>query len=855
MTPERLHLQLRDGWWIQTSAGLAHTGESLSSPGFDSTAWHPAGVPCTVVGALVDDGTYPDPHFGMNLRDIPGTDYDIGTNFSLLPMPDDSPFRVPWWYRTEFTLPDDITDQKVWLHFGAINYKANVWLNGQQIAETSDTAGSWRIHEFDITDSALPGRNGLAVEVFAPGHNDLALTFVDWNPMPPDKMMGLFRPVTVATSGPVTLRHPQVVTELTALHRAALTVKVVARNTTDQELTAKLQARVGPVELAAEITLSPGEQEICLSPTELPELVLADPKLWWPAHLGDPHLYDLELDIKIDDNLSDRVTQRFGIRQFTAGIDNNGHLRFQVNGEEIQIRGAGWAPEMTLRCSPERLEQELAYVKHLGLNTIRMEGTLEDEAFFDIADREGLLVMPGWTCCCHWERWDDWTEQDLAVAVASLHDQMLRLRGRASVFVWLNGSDNPPPPHVEQAYLDVLNELGFPNPVISSATAQPAELSGPTGVKMNGPYEWVPPLYWYTDTEFGGPHGFATEISPGPAPPPVASLRRFLPESALWPINPTWEFHCGGGPFSNLTVFNAALDARYGPSASIEEYTLKAQVAAYESHRAMFESFRAVPKAASGVIQWMLNNAWPSLIWHLYDFYLRPAGSYFGARKANEPLHILYEYDDRSITVVNSTLRAFPEHRATALLVNLDGSTQYEQTVFVDVPSNTAIPVFALPLLSDLSTTYFVVLTLDNGNDAAASRNIYWLSPTTDVLAWERSDWYFTPVRRYTDMTALNSLPTAEVEATARFRTSGPEATATVTLKNSTKAIAFFVHLSVQKGRDGEEILPILWEDNYVTLLPGERHELTARFATDLLGGARPALAVEGWNVARAVVK
>ena len=251
-----------------------------------------------------------------------------------------------------------------------------------------------------------------------------------------------------------------------------------------------------------------------------PQLAIANPKLWWPAQYGEPVLHDLELELVVDGATSDRASARFGIREFTSELLPSG-LVYKVNGRKILIRGAGWSSDLMLRYSTERYEQEIAYVKDMGLNTIRLEGKLEAEPFFDITDREGILVMPGWCCCDHWEKWEKWDAEDLPVATASLRDQILRLRGRASVFTWLNGSDGPPPPNVERAYLDVLKELGFPNPVVSSATEKKTEVSGESGMKMRGPYEWVPPLYWYTDTKLGGPHGFATEIGPGPAPPPA----------------------------------------------------------------------------------------------------------------------------------------------------------------------------------------------------------------------------------------------------------------------------------------------------------------------------------------------
>jgi len=852
-------LELAEGWTIQSSAEVDQGGEALSQAGFDTTGWHAATVPTTVVRALVDDGTFPNPHVAMNVRDIPGTEYEIGSNFSLVEMPEDSPFRVPWWYRTEFTLPTEAAGRTVWLRFGGINFKANVWLNGRQIAAADDIAGSWRIHEFDVTGTARVGEaNALAVEVFAPTPSDLALTFVDWNPMPPDKVMGLYRPVAVATSGPVTLRHPLVLSKLNppTLDRAELTVRVFARNATAEPVTGTLEGTIGEVTFASEVALGAGEQrEVVLTSEELPQLVLEDPKLWWPFQYGEPTLHDLELVVKVDGSVSDRSVSRFGIREFTAEMDENTHLVYKVNGKNILVRGAGWTPEMTLRYSRERFEQELRYVKDMGLNTVRLEGKLEWNEFFDIADREGLMVMPGWCCCHYWEEWDKWTEKDLPIAVAQLEDQILRLRGHASVFTWLNASDGPPPPEIEKAYLATLEELSFARPVVSSAHHEPSKLTGPSGVKMRGPYEWVPPIYWYTDTELGGPHGLATEIGPGPAPPPVESLRRFIPEDDLWPIDEVWNFHAGGGPFKTLDVFNAAMNTRYGEPKDLEEYALKAQVAAYESHRAMFESFRERKYVATGVIQWMLNNAWPGMIWHLYDFYLRPGGSYFGAKKANEALHVQYAYDDRSAVVVNSTLKDFPGMTVTARVFDLNGVEKHSHTEKVDVAPDGTAKVFALPEVEGLTSAYFVVLVLDDAAGGTVSRNVYWLSTKPETLAWDDTKWYYTPVEEYADLTALDSLPPAEVEATAHVATSGEQGRAHVRLENTSKAMAFFVHPSVHKGEDGDEVLPVLWSDNDVTLAPGETLELEATWAAGDLGPVSPVVRVEGWNVERRVAR
>jgi exo-1,4-beta-D-glucosaminidase len=288
---------------------------------------------------------------------------------------------------------------------------------------------------------------------------------------------------------------------------------------------------------------------------------------------------------------------------------------FKINGKNILIRGAGWAPDMLLRSTPERQEAEIRYVRDMNLNTIRLEGKMEDEHFLELCDRYGILLQAGWCCCDHWETWAAWDAEDYTVSAESLKDQIRRLRSHPSLFDWLNGSDGPPPPKVEEMYVKVLKDLQWPNPFQSSATAKSTTVTGPTGLKMTGPYEYVAPSYWLTDTKRGGAHGYNTETGPGPAVPPLESLRKMLPKEHLWPIDEVWDFHAGGGAFRNLKVFTEALNARYGTAASVEDYVLKAQVLAYEGQRAMFEAFGRNKYTSTGVIQWMLPGQLSGRFW------------------------------------------------------------------------------------------------------------------------------------------------------------------------------------------------------------------------------------------------
>ena len=215
--------------------------------------------------------------------------------------------------------------------------------------------------------------------------------------------------------------------------------------------------------------------------------------------MGKPELYSLSLEFNLDGKISDRAETKFGIREVKSEVLSANRRLFSINGKNILIRGGGWSPDMMLREDPQRLRDEFRYVQDMGLNTIRLEGKLETKEFFDLADERGILLIAGWCCCDHWEHWPNWKPQDFTIAEQSLRDQIYRLRGHPSLMAWMNGSDNPPPPDVEQTYLKVEKELLWTNPVVSSATAKLAGFSGESGVKMTGPYEYVAPSYWQTD--------------------------------------------------------------------------------------------------------------------------------------------------------------------------------------------------------------------------------------------------------------------------------------------------------------------------------------------------------------------
>ena len=850
---------LHDGWRVQSACNLQAAGDAISSEGFAAENWLMATVPSTVLAAQAAAGAVPDPYYGANLRQIPGTSYPIGQNFSNLPMPQDSPYHCGWWYRKEFTAPAASAQQdRYWLHFGGINYRAEIWLNGHRIADSTQVAGAYRTYEFDVTGLLKPGQtNVLAVETFAPTEKDLGINWVDWNPCPPDKDMGLWGAVNLVATGAVTVRSPQAVTHFpeNSLASADLTIYAELHNATDHAVKGIAAGSAAGVRFEQPVELAPNEDRtIVFSPQQFPQLLIHDPKLWWPYQMGQPHLERLTVSFSIQGQPTDEQSADFGFREITSELTANGSRLFRVNGKPILIRGGGWSQDMLLRSDEKRLRDQFRMVRDLNLNAIRLEGKLDTDEFFRLADEQGILVLAGWCCCDHWEHWKDWTPEDLAIAKASLRAQMLRLRHHPSLLVWLNGSDNPPPADVERAYLQIEAETHWPNPVLSSASSTPTTVTGESGVKMTGPYDYVAPSYWYVDKQHGGAYGFNTETSPGPAIPSLASRQKFLPDPEAWPPSPTWSLHNGGGEFVNLKVFDAAMEAVYAKPHSAAEYERMAQTMEYDSERAMFEAYGRNKYASTGVIQWMLNNAWPSMIWHLYDYHLDAGAGYFAVKKACEPLHIQYSYDDLSIEVVNSTYAPAAGLHAGLRVFNLTGKEIYSAQAVVESAPDSAQRVFSIPenLYQDADRILFVDLTLADASGAVVSRNFYWVPTTLTSFDWPKTDYTHTPAERNEDLAALTNLPPAKVTARAEIETTPNGRELRLHLDNASAVLAFQISAAARTPSGGL-IAPVFWSDNWIELLPGESRTLTAT-----LPETAPAdfiVQIEGWNIAPETIK
>ena len=442
------------------------------------------------------------------------------------------------------------------------------------------------------------------------------------------------------------------------------------------------------------VSLDRGEtREVALTPADFSQLSVAEPDLWWPYQWGKPNLYHLKLDFQVRARTSDTQEIDFGIRKITQARDSDqsfpaigkgGSFYLKINGRDYLIRGGVYSPDLLYKNDPEHDAEIIRYVKDLGLNLLRWESKIADESMMDLADREGIPTMFGWMCCVQWEHWDSWTAEDQWVARASTRATMRNLRSHASVVAWANGSDGLPPDPLLNDYNQILKEVHWQNAVLNTVSSYNRDWSG---IHMYGPYVWRPPYFWFSE-KYGNARGSSAEEGDNETIPPVESLKKFIPAEKLWPINEYWYFHSGANEGNNtLENVQRVLNKRYGPSQSVEEFSKKAQLAHYEDVRAQYEAYATHWENRKMLVHWMMNNPWPSLFGHLFDYYLKQGGGYFGAKKGLRPLAVVWDYyatGDRKtakVYAVNLTQEPKDHLKVSVEIYNLEGNRKFTKQV------------------------------------------------------------------------------------------------------------------------------------------------------------------------------
>ena len=828
---------ITDGWKIQSSEIVGLDADALC---MESAEWYDAKVPSTVLGTLTQHGLYADAF--------------IGTNYDKVIDRDD--FKEPWWYVNDFSVPALKEGQRVSLDFEGICYSAEVWLNGTQIASREEMTGPYRQFTFDVTD-LISENNTLAVKLFRAEDGDFNVGFVDWNPRAADESMGIFRPVWVRYSDAVSLYNTAVKTKVDTetLRRAWLTVETTLKNASDApvegEITYTMEGRTyrHPVTLGAN-----EEKTVTVGPDDAGMFNVKNPRLWWCHNLGSPEMYAMEVSFNVNGKQSDSEDVDFGIRQIGSYMTEEGHRGFLLNGKKVLIKGAGWTDDIFLRNPDERNEIELDYVKDMNMNTVRFEnvwGTSQN--VYDLCDRKGLLALVGWSCFWEWEVYsrtpnDEFgcikEEDDMEMIAQSWRDQILWLRNHPSIIAWYSGSDMLPRPALEQKYLDILEEVDD-RPYVGAAKALVSELTGPTGMKMVGPYDYQAPVYWYSPEAPGGAFGFNTETGIGAQMPMKESIMKMIPADKLWPLGEEYDYHCttAGEAMHSLDVLKEVTEKRYGPSENLDQFLLKAHHLDFDGTRAMFEAFRVNVPRSTGLIQWMLNSAWPSLYWQMYDWYLVPTAGYWSVKKACEPQQLVYNYYDRHIYAVNDEAGSF-DLTAHAEIYDIDGKLTTQAQCDVTMPEGGPVKLFEIPQCEKVS---FMFLTLKDKKGNEVARNEYCLSPVDDIHNWKRYNWIRIRLSQHADYKALADLGQATLNAVAS--TEGE--TVKVKVTNTSDKVAFFVRMAL-KDAEGQMVTPAFWNENFISLKPGESRIYTCRTGAPAQGQFNVELS--GWNIAPATL-
>lgn len=811
----------RGAWQLQRDSLVDVSGETLSKPGFQASGWLPATVPGTILSSYVDAGAVPDPNFGSNQLQI-----------------SDSYFWADFWYRDEFVAPALAPGQRQWLNFDGINWKAEVYLNGRFLGRIE---GGFKRGRFDVTDLVRPGQaNALAVRVIKnatpgsvkektflePDMNGGGLgadnpTFHasvgwDWIPTIRGRNTGIWGEVYLSRSGAVTLEKPYVKTDLTLpdTSSAEIALETVLKNHGATAVKGVLKGSFGDVkfEKAVEIPAA-SELKVSLDSNEFPGLRLKNPKLWWPAGYGAQDLYDVKLAFEAG-GVSDTKAFKVGVRKFTYS-DEGGSLRIFINGRRFIARGGNWGfSESMLRFRDREFDASVKYHKDMNFTMIRnWVGQTGDEAFFEACDRHGIVVWQDFWLA---NPWDGPNPDDNALFMANAEDFVERLRNHASIGLYCGRNEGNPPAALNQALEACVGRL---SPGIRYIPHSAAGL-----VSGGGPYRALPTKFYFEQRATPKLH---SELGM-PNIPNFESLQRMMAPEDQWPMGNVWGLHdmTMNGAQGGIT-FCEALQKNFGGAQDAKTWTELAQIVNYDGYRAMFES---QSKHRMGVLLWMSHPCWPSFVWQTYDFDLEPTAAYFGCKKACEPLHVQWNPLKDQVEVVNYSAGNQEHLTVRAELLNLDGKVVWQKSAELSSAEDSVASPFALEFPAGLAELHVVRLTiLQKGR--VRSENVYWRSLKGD------------------NFTALRALPKVELKTSTTMKQEGGRYVLETEVANPGTTAAMLVRLKAVRATSGDQILPVLYEDNYLTLMPGEKRRIRTEVQERDTRGEAPRIVVSGLNV------
>ena len=799
--PTSGRMELSGGrWQLQRASEVHSVGEDIATESFDSHDWIWATVPGTVLTSYINIGAVPDP----NREDWVD---QISESF----------FRSNFWYRHEFQVSAEWlhsgTLQR--LHFDGINWKANVFLNGYRVGRVE---GAFMRGDFDVSGLLREGNNVLAVEIICNDHFGVvkekdenttqfnggilgadnptfhATIGWDWITTVRGRNCGIWNEVSLTSESRVTLSDPYVQTQ--AGRQVSVRPSVFVRNHGSFPVHGTLEGWIGDVRFARPVSLAPGtEQEVVFAPEDFPQLIREDFRLWWPNGYGEPFRYDAGFTFQPStaDERPSTLTYKAGLRQMTyEGLADSVLIR--INGRRFVPLGGNWGFDEHNLCYRRR-EYDIAVGYHRDMHCTMIRnwvGMIGDESFYEACDSLGVMVWQDFWLA---NPVDGPNPYDEALFLRNAEDYVRRIRSHASIGLFCGRNEGYPPPNIERGLRRYVDELAPGLAYIPS--------SADDGVTGHGPYCALP-AKTYFQRQSGKLH---TERGM-PAVMNIESLRRTIAADSLWPQSRQWGQHdytlLGA---QRAREFNALVAKAMGAAANAETFARYAQLINYNGYRAMFES--AACKRA-GLLIWMSHPCWPSMVWQTYDYYFDPTAAYFGVKKACEPLHIQYNALTDSVEIVNYCAGHRPRLEAEALVFDLNGRRVARRTARLSSSDDSTQPWLRLSdfLAVPPSEVYFLRLRL---TDAGKT-----VSENTYIMGREPENYQ-----------ALQTLPLPDVQqnTTIALQTDR-QPIAYVTLRNKGRTPAPLLRLNL-KGADGEQILPAIYSDNYITLLPGEECKLT----------------------------
>ncbi len=809
-------------WTLQRASEVEGTGEAISKPEYDAADWIVATVPGTVLTSYKNIGALPDPNYADNM-------FQISESF----------FNSNFWYRNEFILPADFKQERLFLNLDGLNWKANIFLNGKKLGRME---GAFIRGKYDITDIAVEGENVLAVEIVKNEHigaikekyevntdfNGGILgadnpTFHasigwDWISTIRGRNIGIYNDVYLTTSGGVTIQDPFVQTTL-ALPKttATLTPEVIVKNHTNKAIKGILSGKIGDITFEQELTLAANEQRTAIfNPQEFSQLKDKELKLWWPKGYGEPHLYDANFTFKVGGEVSDSKEFKVGVRQMDFNEDN-GILSLYINGRRFIGRGGNWGfGENNLNYRGR--EYDIAVAHHANMNFTMMRnwvGMIGDEELYEACDRHGIMVWQDFWLANPADGPDPY---DNEMFIANAEDYVRRIRSHASIGIYCGRNEGFPPKVIDDALRRIVKEQHPGLHYISS--------SADDVVSGHGPYRALPVREYFTlkngSDKFHSERGMPNVMN-------YESLARTLKPEDMWPQSNKWGQHdytmegAQGG-----SSFNAIIEKGFGKPQNAKEFTELAQWVNYDGYRGMFES-RSLNR--KGLLLWMTHPAWPSMVWQTYDYYFEPTAAYFGCMKGNEPLHIQWNAATDDIEVVNYSAGNHPTLTAKAQVINIDGSVAWEKQTSISSEEDSTVKCFKLEFPTEVSSAHFVKLWLSNGENIV-SDNFY-------IRGTEEGNYQ-----------AIRQMPKVALEkAITTEKVDDDNWQGSVVIKNTSDTPALMIRVNVVGAKDGEQILPMFYSDNYFSLLPGEEKCITLQWKDVDTRGNAPKVVVTGYNV------